>query len=474
MPKLPKIAFAGGQQIMKELQATVAFACFEEVNRRGESMTTPQQAELIAKMYYKGYGRSEDDSISFSEQCIKGMGQFEGLFEKESVENSSDMDTTNIDREAPFVLVLKRSLHCLSWNRRVVCKVQGGISLDVLWHKSLNASKRERILPGTLLDNAKNVLKSCKKALALVNAANSPYRDGSLPSGQRIEDYWQWIRHAMHDLEVQESSKAIAVEDTENEAEEFRKNEFKTTTFFKGFFVFAVWGPIVPDGMEQYKSILMSMGDLPVASNSKPKDGRRVMRKEATDVTAVKRDSDPIDEDRGVSMTLQLKLASLAQNMEHGEFVKKREAGRLDTQRQMLVESRLREARELAKQKMEMIKTMGIQDPQHDLFKDWMRANSKCDAIFEELDGIQVELQQRKDNDGVQVSMGTSFLEQTLKRYMGPDIKVEPRNEKRRRPVLETVTTNGNNSPAPSSLTHVSTGISTDNYTDENGDSVGL
>jgi hypothetical protein len=191
-----RIYFAGGQAIQKELQSTIAYSCFEELNRCADSLTALQQADLVHKLFYNGQGQSQEDSISHSEQCLKGLGQFAGLFDKEAISNCDNSVT--VDRAAPYALVLKPSLHCLSGDRRVVCNGHGGISKDVLWHKSLSSNKRETVSPKTLCDNAKEVLRNCKKALALVKAPASPYRDGDLPSGQRIEDYWLWVRKSMH------------------------------------------------------------------------------------------------------------------------------------------------------------------------------------------------------------------------------------------------------------------------------------
>ena len=129
--------------------------------------------------------------------------------------------------------------------------------------------------------------------MAICLSEDSPYRNynGTLPSGTNWEDYLVWLKGAMRssgsnatvtDLVDDAPSSAVDVEggDTlEEEASNDSESNSDAEEYFKGFFAFALWGYIPPDGGEAFKSSLIS-----TITESKPKrekkNGRRAVKEE--------------------------------------------------------------------------------------------------------------------------------------------------------------------------------------------------
>ena len=128
----------------------------------------------------------------------------------------------------------------------------------------------------TLHSQAQEHMKNCKKALALVSRASSPYRaystTGKLPSGQSIEDYYVFVRRKMYVLLLPSLSgggigaavEAVAKFDNNAAAKDDAEDEqgaledlMPETWSFPGFITFALFGPIVPDCMLEYRSDLL-------------------------------------------------------------------------------------------------------------------------------------------------------------------------------------------------------------------------
>ena len=68
----------------------------------------------------------------------------------------------------------------------------GSLKKSLLSQKLLHVTDK-KILGRILHSMAKNVLKNCKKMMAIVKRKDSPYKDGRFPSGTNWEDYNLWF-----------------------------------------------------------------------------------------------------------------------------------------------------------------------------------------------------------------------------------------------------------------------------------------
>jgi hypothetical protein len=94
-----KIQFAGKESLMKELQRTVAFLAYNTVLKSGVSKTTKVLQDNVHALYF---GDSNPDSISYTEQLLRGMGAFSPMFDQE-------MDQAN----GNVVLKMKKMYHLM-------------------------------------------------------------------------------------------------------------------------------------------------------------------------------------------------------------------------------------------------------------------------------------------------------------------------------------------------------------------------
>jgi hypothetical protein len=103
-----------------------------------------------------------------------------------------------------------------------------------------------------------DMLKNCKKALSVVAAPHSPYKDyigtGNLPSGMAFEDYLMFVRRVMFKMLVNASGASDFDSSTTETTESGilddenipHTPELMGSWYFAGYFVFALLGPIVP------------------------------------------------------------------------------------------------------------------------------------------------------------------------------------------------------------------------------------
>lgn len=84
---------------MKELQRTVAFLAYNTVLKSGVSKTTKVLQDNVHALYF---GDSNPDSISYTEQLLRGMGAFSPMFDQE-------MDQAN----GNVVLKMKKMYHLM-------------------------------------------------------------------------------------------------------------------------------------------------------------------------------------------------------------------------------------------------------------------------------------------------------------------------------------------------------------------------
>ena len=143
---------------MKELQASVAYIAYDKLFQM-ESMKEVDQHNFLMKMYH---GDGIEATISLSEQAVKGVSVFQGLYDRE-VPIETGLSTPAHSR--PVRLVLKPSLHCCE-SKRISVGGSSGITLQVLSSRSFQ--DRANVSGRALLDQAKTVMKNCKKALSVV------------------------------------------------------------------------------------------------------------------------------------------------------------------------------------------------------------------------------------------------------------------------------------------------------------------
>jgi hypothetical protein len=132
---------------------------------------------------------TDSDSIGLAEQVVKGIGVFCGHYsaidssanmcciggddEDESVSSLSTTSTSTVN-------VLKPYLHCLGTQKRIVSGPPYGIHVKLMHRKGLKDDTIESQEPVTYRSfflQAMEMLKNCKKALSVVMAPDSLYKD---------------------------------------------------------------------------------------------------------------------------------------------------------------------------------------------------------------------------------------------------------------------------------------------------------
>ena len=312
--KKTRHGFNGSKRIQSEMQATIAFACYDsdEVLKHGKGMNKNSQKAKILDLYMpsncEDKVREDKVRMCYVDQFLKGANQFKGLFECKSEENESN------------VLTIPYELHRERDKPIFVGSQDGGITRALLTAKNL--TNPQDISSETLYRHAKEVEANCKKALALCLNKDSPWKDwdGHYPSGKTWFDYIEWLRVEMHrvtndcptsdiidvDLDEQPTEDAddegvtqptnpsrqskkkrkkdddtssdygeedamqdMIDEDEDDEAEvkkfankiannDDATEEVPENEFFKGFWAFALWGYIPPQGFEEYKCALIT------------------------------------------------------------------------------------------------------------------------------------------------------------------------------------------------------------------------
>ena len=282
------------KRLQMELQATIAFGAYDsnELLKAGKSMN---RKDLMARLQELYLPTDDSNKVGHVDLFLKGYGKYKSLFEKD-VEGK---------------LVLPKFLHCL--DSRVLFVGDNCICRSLLTRKNLK--NMVDISAKTLYRHAKEVESNCKKALSICLNPKSKYRDGKFPSGENWFDYIGWVRREMYKIEREQ--KIVVTLDDDEEAEssidgismenecnnEEMKNEKPNDDdgnndslecedppegeYFKGFFAFAIWGFIPPNGEDEHKSILISsvLGD--ESERISKKDGRKSTRenhKKSTEV----------------------------------------------------------------------------------------------------------------------------------------------------------------------------------------------
>lgn len=243
--------FLGGAGVQKELQGFAAFVAYQECHYRGLSATKGTLETSIGQQFFGVEG--DDDSIGLSEQLVKGIGVFGGLYTLEDQEPSAVVTDANAFKNQSCdseVLMVKPELHCLGHHVKIGVGISNGITLPLILQRGLNT--KERVATRTLLFRAQDYMKNCKKALSAAMSPESPYKDytksGNLPSGMVHDDYLKYIRLKMYDILVNSAVGDITcIDDDDNDAVPVTANGSSTksgtdnsrimpeTWFFPGF-----------------------------------------------------------------------------------------------------------------------------------------------------------------------------------------------------------------------------------------------
>ena len=187
MKKRKRHGFNGSKRLQSEMQATIAFACYDndEVLKDGKGMNKNSQMKKIHDLYMPSVPEDKV-RMCFVDQFLKGANQFKGLFE------------CNSDEDTPKALTIPYELHRDEESRIFVGSDCGGITRTLLTSKNL--TNPQDISGATLYRHAKEVEANSKKALALCLSHDSPWKDfdGHYPSGKTWFDYLEWLRVEMY------------------------------------------------------------------------------------------------------------------------------------------------------------------------------------------------------------------------------------------------------------------------------------
>ena len=187
MARRKRLRFNGSKRLQSEMQATIAFACYDndEVLKDGKGMNKKAQKKKIVELYMPSVPEDKV-RMCFVDQFLKGANQFKGLFQCNSEE----------DTEKPLTILYE--LHRDEGSNIFVGEDGGGITRSLLTSKNL--TNPQDISGETLYRHAKEVEANCKKALALCLKPDSPWKDfdGHYPSGKTWFDYIEWLRVEMY------------------------------------------------------------------------------------------------------------------------------------------------------------------------------------------------------------------------------------------------------------------------------------
>ena len=249
------------KKLQTELQATIAYGCYDsnQVLRSGKSCRKDDLVTKINQLYMPK--TDDEDNLSHVEMFLEGKGKYTYLFDTIPCPNNSGEQ----------IKIIPEVMH--SMEGKSITLSPGCIDKSLLTRKNL--SNFIDISPNTLYRHAKEVEANCKKALAICTAEGSPYRnyDGHFPSGTNREDYLVWLRKEMNstidtvDIDEDDLDEVATESDrnnnTENAVDEDDNNDGGSDNsskkkvsddYFKGYFAFALWGYIPPDGGEEYKT----------------------------------------------------------------------------------------------------------------------------------------------------------------------------------------------------------------------------
>ncbi|KAG7355769.1 hypothetical protein IV203_000455 [Nitzschia inconspicua] len=308
-----RIQFKGKSAIMKELQRTIAFRCYNHVVLTSGNCKGTKKLQAKVHELYFGRSNNDDDNIGFSyQQCMDGTMAFASLY---------DRTQQDVARGTTTTLSLKQYLHCTQETIIVSTNAKDqGINAAVLCSKGI--SNRAILTARRIWDLINQVEQNWKKALAIVQM--SDYKDGNLPSGKTYEDYLLFVREAMYKEAKTKEQVDIDDDDDDDYDEEEEQSaageidgdsaaDMPENWIFPGYMAFALYGPIMPPGSDfKFKAeAFFATGD---RKGKGKKDGRAVARMvPPSEDSVVTRSSASVTEGRGCTINEALFAASIAQ-----------------------------------------------------------------------------------------------------------------------------------------------------------------
>lgn len=279
--------FSGSAKVLKELQGLAGFVSYEACFCQGSSMTTVSMENMMEAQYFGD--PVDDDSIGLADQLVNGLGFFGGLYNEELLQNSitsssdtargycggerdlmrSPTPTLSSHSSSGLVRVIKPELHCLGEDKKIVVSGTNGLKLSTMLASGLTEKAFQVNIKGrTLLSRSREILKNCKKALALVLRHDSPYKSfastGLLPSGMCRDDYLLFVRQKMYvallptsPVTTVDDSNAAACANDSKKSDDLIHTSMPDNYLFPGYLVFAMMGPIVPHEMRRFQSHLI-------------------------------------------------------------------------------------------------------------------------------------------------------------------------------------------------------------------------
>ena len=218
---------------------------------------------MVQKISHIFYGDEtnealDPDFILYEYQFLLGLSKFKGILVPDAA-GAGEV----IRRMIPEVLHCHRTLF--------VHDGEGSLEKAMLSRKSLHVTNK-KISGRTLLAMAKSVFKNCKKTMAIVERRDSPYKNGTFPSGTNWNDYILWCLIEMakevdrdeagmidagtivsnngsagvHDGILDDGGAAAEVVDAPA-ADDDDKDKYPDRKYFKcgvGFIAWALWGLI--------------------------------------------------------------------------------------------------------------------------------------------------------------------------------------------------------------------------------------
>ena len=127
MPRTNRIKFKGSKRLQTEMQATIAFACYDndEVLKDGKGMNKKAQQKKMVDLYMPAVP-PDKVRMCYVDQFLKGANQFSGLFQCNSGE----------DTKKPLTIPFE--LHREDGKQIYVGKDGGGITRSLLTRKNLS------------------------------------------------------------------------------------------------------------------------------------------------------------------------------------------------------------------------------------------------------------------------------------------------------------------------------------------------
>jgi len=254
-------------------------------------MTVQTISNMMSSLCF-GSKEANPNIICYADQFLLGLNKFEGLFTQSEIAAQPQSTTSPEDEDTRGMNQMKLTM--IPILHQLGEKVNIYVGSDSL-EKTLLSSKSvgnvgSPVTGRTLYRLARDVLCNCKKLQALVTASNSPYKDGSFPSGANWDDYILWCLTAMNGEDHEQGgggssttaggvlSPSEQAMSPEEEEESYRNHDdivgaadvvgadLKSTAttnkyVFKGFLSWCLWGHIPFDNgrsSNHFKSLLFT------------------------------------------------------------------------------------------------------------------------------------------------------------------------------------------------------------------------